>query len=615
MTYCRVIKVDYTNDTCDVVELDDDLNDTCIVHLNVPIYYHCWPDMTLRANGALEGSSSAFEVNDKVVIQSRYDLSSNFVPWAVLSFYDKKKPCGDKLFFVFVDDRLMTGPFDSDSTHLKQIVKNVALKIDGTIMKLSEQSVIVTIDMNGGLLVVQSSEDKNENLATIPTKFTMATSLSYEPGYGESQWNSVHEMFNHNVLNGSYRAWNPLEGMGYCLTARRGYKLDADGIVTTCYYTVKTELMTPLNCYCYVGLLPTNRTKVKQTIQYKDTPFDTTFKDGILIGEDFESPPAMILKDGYLYWYFHVIALFDEGTAIYRKVRQNMVMSAFGVRWLTVNGYWKTTYYGIDGNTLQPCYMWGERGGTFQHGGMIGHVIWTEELHIGSEVLTLTRNEKKASCEGWFYPLYVFPTLSEGGDCSGGLVEITGIDKICNGSVSGTGGVPLSYTVSCEGIVIDDNSYGSVDGSTNFQVYIFDSFQGEEWYFIIYSYDEAALSYTWMHDHYVNTYSFTRHYKMRYKHPIGNGDVNIGGWSNTVAGGTPNGTIILYPSCQINRGIISYTYVIANAATGVFQERVVGIYNVTNKTFPIGGSSYTSESIFGVDSETWKMQAAIGISK
>ena len=614
MTKCKIIKMDYGNDACDIIELDENEDDTCIVHKNVPIFYHCWPSMNTRSNGALEGSSSAFEMGDKVIMQSEFDLSKNFVHWAIVGFLDKKKPCGDKLFFIIIDDRLMWDPYDSNPAHLTKTIKNVGTKPTGGFTIMTDVAVIVSISMNGGLLTVQSSEDKNEHIAELPTKFTMSDSLSYEPGYGDSQWNAVYQLFNHNVLKGSYRAWNPLEGMGYCLTARRGYKLNSDNEIVTCYYSIKTEFMTPLTCYCYIGLLPTYRTKVRQSIQYKENPFDTKYITGALIGDDYESPPAMILKDGYLYWYFHIIALFDEGKAIYRKVHQNMILSAHTSRWLTVHGHYKTTYYGIDGNTLQACYAWEERGGSYSHGGYVGHVVWTEELHIGSEVLTLTRNEKKAVCEGWFYPTYVFPYMGSGGDCYGGMVEITGVDQVCEGSVSGNGDVPLSYTSTCGGTVIHDNNHASVDGSNNFQVYTFDSYQGEEWYFLIYSYDETSLSYTWVVNHYVNTYNFKRHFYMKYKYPGGAGATRIGGWETTLTNSTPNGTIILYPSVQINRGMILYTYVTANAATSVFQDRVVGIINGTNKTFPLGINTYNSPTIFGVDADLWQQKMAVGIS-
>ncbi|KJU83470.1 hypothetical protein MBAV_004336, partial [Candidatus Magnetobacterium bavaricum] len=42
--YCAVIAVDYTEDTCDLVELDEAEAYTCIMHRNIPIYYHCQPD-------------------------------------------------------------------------------------------------------------------------------------------------------------------------------------------------------------------------------------------------------------------------------------------------------------------------------------------------------------------------------------------------------------------------------------------------------------------------------------------------------------------------------------------------------------------------------------------
>ncbi|MES0336907.1 MAG: hypothetical protein SFH39_11230 [Candidatus Magnetobacterium sp. LHC-1] len=450
-------------------------------------------------------------------------------------------------------------------------------------------------------------------MATVPTKFTIADSMSYEPGFGDSGWNSAYQMFNRTVLKGSYRAYNPIEGMGYCLNARRGYKKDNDGNLVSCYYRIRQSLLTPSNCYCYVGLLPTNRTKVRTYIEYKTEPFSDTYITSTLVGEDYEST-GNVLKDGYVFGYFHVIALFDEGTALYRKVQQNMIQSKFSPRWLIVTGSFETTYFGIDGNTLQACYIYGARAGSFQHMGVVGDVEWTETLHIGSTDLTITRKEQSISCEGWFYASSFFPVTGSGGNCYGGMVNLIDVVQVCNGGVSGNGGVPVSFSASCDGIIIDDNSYGSVSGASNFQVYIFDSYQGESWYFIIYSFDEYSSSYRWNVNHYDTTYSFTRRYYMVYKTPSANLTQHIASWSNSVAGGTPNGTVILYPSVQINRGMIFWTYVVANADGNVYQYRVVGLHNESNKTYPTGLHGYTSSDIFGVDADLWQEKIAVGIS-
>ncbi|KJU83708.1 hypothetical protein MBAV_004098, partial [Candidatus Magnetobacterium bavaricum] len=78
--------------------------------------------------------------------------------------------------------------------------------------------------------------------------------------------------------------------------------------------------------------------------------------------------------------------------------------------------------------------------------------------------------------------------------------------------------------------------------------------------------------------------------------------------------GVPVGTIILYPSCQINRGMIFYTYVVANAAGNVPQNRIVGLINHNNTTFPVGVTTYTDASVFGVEPQVWLEKIAVGIS-
>ena len=46
-----------------VYGLDKDKAETSETYENVPIFYHCFPDVEKRDNGALEGASSAFAKN------------------------------------------------------------------------------------------------------------------------------------------------------------------------------------------------------------------------------------------------------------------------------------------------------------------------------------------------------------------------------------------------------------------------------------------------------------------------------------------------------------------------------------------------------------------------
>ncbi|KJU86633.1 hypothetical protein MBAV_001174 [Candidatus Magnetobacterium bavaricum] len=121
---------------------------------------------------------------------------------------------------------------------------------------------------------------------------------------------------------------------------------------------------------------------------------------GNLIGEDHETQ-NIVLKDGYKYWFYHVIALLDRRKVLYRKITQDMIMSRFGVRWLRVRGLITTVCYAYDGNTGLPCKIESERGGDFFHAGAVGEVEFTEELYFDNPdvpFLTCIRREHTLKC-------------------------------------------------------------------------------------------------------------------------------------------------------------------------------------------------------------------------
>ncbi|KJU83410.1 hypothetical protein MBAV_004396 [Candidatus Magnetobacterium bavaricum] len=150
---------------------------------------------------------------------------------------------------------------------------------------------------------------------------------------------------------------------------------------------------------------------------------------------------------------------------------------------------------------------------------------------------------------------------------------------------------------------------------SNFQVYTYDNYQGEEWYFIIYSYDHTATSWYWRGTYWDSSHTFTRTYFMKYKHPGASGNTVVATWTISTAGGAKVGTELMYPSVQINRGMIFYTYIILNAQTGVFQERVMGVFNYNNPTFPTGHTTFNNPTMFDLKDDEWMMKIAVGICK
>ena len=85
--WARIKKLDYTMDTCDIIILDKDKNETDEEYNNVPIFYHCEPEAKQRSNGALEGASAAFELGDNVLV--RFEEGTPIV----VARLDGLKPC------------------------------------------------------------------------------------------------------------------------------------------------------------------------------------------------------------------------------------------------------------------------------------------------------------------------------------------------------------------------------------------------------------------------------------------------------------------------------------------------------------------------------------------
>jgi len=67
--WAKILEIDYETDTCNIVIVDKDKVETSETYEDVPIFYHCFPDVKKRDNGALEGASSAFARNDFVLVR------------------------------------------------------------------------------------------------------------------------------------------------------------------------------------------------------------------------------------------------------------------------------------------------------------------------------------------------------------------------------------------------------------------------------------------------------------------------------------------------------------------------------------------------------------------
>lgn len=92
-----------------ITEITD--GDTCSLNVNgqifesVPIFYHCNNDVTLQANGSLEGGSGAFAKDDSVIVQNHNGQLR------VLGHADGvKRPCATDWLFRIKQDGVLVDP-------------------------------------------------------------------------------------------------------------------------------------------------------------------------------------------------------------------------------------------------------------------------------------------------------------------------------------------------------------------------------------------------------------------------------------------------------------------------------------------------------------------------
>ncbi len=83
----------------------------------------------------------------------------------------------------------------------------------------------------------------------------------------------------------------------------------------------------------------------------------------------------------------------------------------------------------------------------------------------------------------------------------------------------------------------------------------------------------------------------------------------------TAEDGTTSGNSISRVSCQINAGILVYTYCKYNAA-GVFVSRKIVVVNISNSFYPAGATYETEDAAdMDISAEDWPRMLTIGITK
>lgn len=101
----KILDLDGGEDTAKIEIVDKDGNGTGEIMEDVPIFYHCDPDVEEKDNGALEGASSAFSIDDEVFIKFEGDSP------VIIGRKDGLKSCVKNLFvFCFQDNQYIFDP-------------------------------------------------------------------------------------------------------------------------------------------------------------------------------------------------------------------------------------------------------------------------------------------------------------------------------------------------------------------------------------------------------------------------------------------------------------------------------------------------------------------------
>ncbi len=113
--WARITKLYPSEDTADIEIVDKNDQSTGETYNQVPLFFHCKPDSELRPNGALDGASSAFEVNDIVIV--RFEDGDPLI----VGLRDGKRECRlNKLLAMEVDWNVV----DIPNTSCKRIFLN-----------------------------------------------------------------------------------------------------------------------------------------------------------------------------------------------------------------------------------------------------------------------------------------------------------------------------------------------------------------------------------------------------------------------------------------------------------------------------------------------------------
>ncbi|MBF0464111.1 MAG: hypothetical protein HQK88_05945 [Nitrospirae bacterium] len=648
--WAQIDSIDSDNDTANITILDEDKNKTDETFENIIFYYNCQDDMTKRSNGALEGSSMAFEKNDQVYVS--YDLSDeDKTNLKIIGRLDGLKSCGESVILLIIDDSTQY----QEGSSVFYVVKQYTIRSDFTLLELEAPGAKVSKYHNGTALVIQGSEDKNNSIATVADKFGFSERWDDIDGM-EKGWGGTYSSGEgQTYIIGANNAWNPDEGMSSTRKARRNYIVNDDNEITSCYYAIKTDVLG--TCMCYIGAYPTNRSFQTQWIKYRES---VTGADIIssTYWTDYETGNPE--QDGYTWKYHRVIAVVSPTNALLLTKRKVQTKSGFISRLvtLTVASSENLSIYG-------PCYAIGQCfvGGQFWYGIHTTHTIdryssqqigvrventtYYETLEIGD--ITIENLSYNIKVEESFDDLSIYPfntpivSDTETDLCHG---SCTGWDGQCTDSFSGGvkcedfGKWNADFTVRkgnyCSGgrpgvqvdvLTIPAGATRTESGSNELHILGFDNYQGSKYIVLFYELTEVTLSEEVNEVGYDTAYSKVSSTKYYLYIKSDNSEtktllatktatITLTSTNPAVFTTTNTGNNISKVSCQINRGIAVYTYCVVNVESGAQEKRVVGYKNLTNSKYGTNQSKeYESSSDLNVSGTYWQSKIAVGITK
>lgn len=707
----------YADDTGDVIIVDKDKKDTAEKHTKVIFFYNCQADMALRSNGAIEGSSSAFQVNDIVYVKFSKEDNGDKTDLRIVGRLDGLKTCGLDLVLVIVDDsKFLT--YDDDQDKIKYYTHEYKIKHDMKLTKLPAPTANISKNGNGLVLVMQGSEDGNASLAMLPNKFTFFEFWDIRDDGTECRWGVTVQLFmgTWSCVMGAKLAYNPMQGLANTFSGRTNYVMTADNqtatktitaqtgvevflqeniksitvksigvstgytinvdytvnyehgtftvksggamaegegllisysyLVMTCYYKLNQTILGQ-GLYYGDDLQPTYRNTSKYTMQYKTNP-GGPFVGTALISQDYETPDPF--ADGYEWQISNPVVAVSDTEALVLSVRRLQVKSPYIPR--TYGYVADFTVSSVEwGVCYEPghCYLGGQNHygrlrtmtSTYHATGTVSlrkeQIKYTEELKIGDEVilsLILERKSETGFNEGGginIWPMGTVVSSSIYNDCTPqadghvcGIWDMTCPDNFNGGVTSGCEAINRAFPttsgtcgawghpgISGAAIVVPGNAKpSSITGSGGIHILGMANSNGKQNRIIIYQYTEFNVVYN------VDGTSSSK-VTTKYIVDIKTSAVTVKetAAAKTVEDGTTSGNWISRVSCQINAGILVYTYCKSNEA-GAFVSRKIKAINISNSFYPAAATYETEDATdMDISAEDWPRMLAIGITK